>query len=1066
MTVGHRLSSWIFCASIVAALPLVGPVTVAAGSPTPASVHASVSTHAHIPVSTHVKPFLPETANARSSSARSHGLKRAGTRPVTLHAMGRATPVAVTGRAAAHGAPPIVATQTEKLLGFGGASQSADITAHGNDQGVAPPDTDVAVGPTDIVDTVNSTLEVRNRNGVLLATDDLNTFLSIFSNHYSTDPRIIYDAGSQRWWLTDTEAPDVFSCSSTAAPVLIAVSASSNPLPLTSWIVYELPFETTGTFLGDQPGLGISDNTVAVTFNDYNCSGTFIGSDIDILQKTDLEHNAGSNANAPFTDTSFAPQPVQSFGSTTTQYVVVNDSDCGASACPPPGPVIEVDSFTGTPETVVTPNTSLLAMTATAVDNTSFSLPPAEQNDSGAHTINTDDDRFLNAVWENGVIWTGGGTDCTPGEVTPRSCLDYVEVTASSTGVVNPTVTQLNNVGVTGGYLYYPAVSVDAAGDLFTVFDESSSATFPTIMSSTIPAGGSALTTFQTVHPSTAFYNPPSGACQSIAGTNACRWGDYSGAAQDSSNPKDVWVVSEAVDSPPPTAACSPANVCWGSDIAQLTLAAPAITSLNPASGPVAGGQTVTVNGTDFGPDTSATFNGASIAITAITPASFQLVTPPAATLAGGTVQIQATDTLGASPETAASLYTYIGLANYVPVTPFRLVDTRNTGGPIGQGLVRSLQVTTTSGAVPPTATAVVINVTEVSGSASSLLTVYPFNSPRPTASNLNFGAQTVIANLVTVTLGPSSGQGWISIYNALGSVNVIVDVEGYFKPDAASDFQGLFHPILPVRVCDTRKSCEGHGAVGAGQSIVVTVATSGGIPADGTAEAAVVNLTGVAGNASTYLSLFPTGPSGTCTPTGTSTINLLPGVVRANRVMVKLGPTTTGGPDDALCVYNAVGTINVLVDSNGWYGSPTALATPVGYQYQALGPTRICDTRIASTSCSTGAISAGTTLQRLITVAGHAGVPAFASPTIVVAIIANLTAIAPTATTYVTLYPASQTSPPVVSDVNVGAGAVVPNLGVVEVDTMNGVGHDGDVYLFNGAGSVNAIIDLEGWFQ
>ena len=122
------------------------------------------------------------------------------------------------------------------------------------------------------------------------------------------------------------------------------------------------------------------------------------------------------------------------------------------------------------------------------------------------------------------------------------------------------------------------------------------------------------------------------------------------------------------------------------------------------------------------------------------------------------------------SAETPASAYTYIGLANYAPVTPFRILDTRNTGGPIGQGLVRALQVTGVGALpIPASATAAVLNVTEVNGSASSLLTVYPFNAPRPTASNLNFGPSTVIANLVTVTLGANAGQGWINIYNSIG---------------------------------------------------------------------------------------------------------------------------------------------------------------------------------------------------------------------------------------------------------------------------------------------------------
>ncbi|MFZ0180631.1 MAG: GH25 family lysozyme [Candidatus Dormiibacterota bacterium] len=489
----------------------------------------------------------------------------------------------------------------------------------------------------------------------------------------------------------------------------------------------------------------------------------------------------------------------------------------------------------------------------------------------------------------------------------------------------------------------------------------------------------------------------------------------------------------------------------------------PSMTALTPSLGPVAGGQTVTVRGLDFGIDTTATFGGSPITISNLSLTSFTFVTPPSG-LAGGTHQVQATDAFGT---TAALTYTYIGLANYSPVTPFRLLDTRTTGGPLGPGAIRPLQVTGVGASpLPSSATAAVVNVTEVSGSASSLLTVYPYGTSRPNASNLNFAAHTVIANLVTVTLGANAGQGWINIYNALGSVNVVVDVEGYFSLQSATHVQGLFHPITPVRVCDTRTSCEGRSAIGPGKSIVVTAATAGGIPSDGTAEAAVVNLTGVAGSASTYLSLFPTDINGHCNPTGTSTINLLPGVVAANRVMVKLGPTSTGGPDNALCVYNAVGSINVIVDSNGWYGSATATASPTGYQYQALSPTRICDTRFTSTSCSTGALGTGTPFQRLITVAGQAGVPAFISGTKVVAIIANLTGVAPTAATYLALYPANFSSPTGISDLNPGAGAVVPNLAVVEVDTLPSDAHDGDVWLYNGAGSVNAILDLEGWFQ
>lgn len=238
-------------------------------------------------------------------------------------------------------------------------------------------------------------------------------------------------------------------------------------------------------------------------------------------------------------------------------------------------------------------------------------------------------------------------------------------------------------------------------------------------------------------------------------------------------------------------------------------------------------------------------------------------------------------------------------------------------------------------------------------------------------------------------------------------------------------------------------------------------------IPDDGTAAAVVVNLTGVADSTFTYLTLFPP-VNGLC-PYGpghsppSSTINLSAGAVQANRVMVALGPGTSGVPiDDAICVYNAQGSINVVIDANGWYGSSTA--SVAGYQFQALPPTRICDTRISTTQCPEGAI--GTAVSRLIPVAGDLDIPAFGGPTTVVAVVANLTAIAPTAMTVEILYPGNLTHRPTVSDLNVNAGEVLPNLAVVEIDTVPADPNDGEVYLYNSAGSVNAVIDIEGWFQ
>ena len=69
-------------------------------------------------------------------------------------------------------------------------------------------------------------------------------------------------------------------------------------------------------------------NTITVTFNDFTCDLQWNGSEVDILQKTDYEHDSGSHSLYFFYDGPFAPQPVQAIGTMATHYVVTNEGDC------------------------------------------------------------------------------------------------------------------------------------------------------------------------------------------------------------------------------------------------------------------------------------------------------------------------------------------------------------------------------------------------------------------------------------------------------------------------------------------------------------------------------------------------------------------------------------------------------------------------------------------------------------------------------------------------------------------------------------------------------------------
>jgi hypothetical protein len=130
----------------------------------------------------------------------------------------------------------------------------------------------------------------------------------------------------------------------------------------------------------------------------------------------------------------------------------------------------------------------------------------------------------------------------------------------------------------------------------------------------------------------------------------------------------------------------------------------------------------------------------------------------------------------------------------FVAVTPARILDSRSNVGLPGKftdATPRALQVTGSvaiapSGSsviVPPTATAVVANVTVVNPTSAGFLSVRPGDaSGTPTTSSLNFQSQQNVPNSVTVSL-PADGriQIWLDTAQNAGTADVLVDVVGYY---------------------------------------------------------------------------------------------------------------------------------------------------------------------------------------------------------------------------------------------------------------------------------------------
>ena len=131
------------------------------------------------------------------------------------------------------------------------------------------------------------------------------------------------------------------------------------------------------------------------------------------------------------------------------------------------------------------------------------------------------------------------------------------------------------------------------------------------------------------------------------------------------------------------------------------------------------------------------------------------------------------------------------GASAYVAVSPCRLVDTRSDPtfhvgphSPLRAGTRIVIDGWGTQGEcthppLPSGSAGLQLNVTAVGATAPTHLTVYPGGGSPPNASSLNPAPGTPpVPNAVSVQL---DGAGRFSVYNLQGSVDVVVDVVGYF---------------------------------------------------------------------------------------------------------------------------------------------------------------------------------------------------------------------------------------------------------------------------------------------
>jgi hypothetical protein len=283
------------------------------------------------------------------------------------------------------------------------------------------------------------------------------------------------------------------------------------------------------------------------------------------------------------------------------------------------------------------------------------------------------------------------------------------------------------------------------------------------------------------------------------------------------------------------------------------------------------------------------------------------LVTVPVGT--GGQVSIYSNSPTDVVVDEEGYYSTPVSTAGgYVAVPPARITDTRagsgqaNAGSTLAAGSTLSVQVTGAGGVPSSGVSGVVVNATVTNTTAASFLTAWAAGGTMPVVSNLNGVAGWTVPNRITVPVGTG---GKVNFYNKFGSVDLIVDVDGYYTDATASG--KFFVPQTPARVIDTR--IQG-GTLGAGASSTYQVTGFAGVPATG-ATAVLFNTTVTNTTAPSFLTVYP-GPT---RPTA-SDLNWVAGQTIPNMVVATLSST------GSVTFYNNTGSTDLVVDLFGFFGT------------------------------------------------------------------------------------------------------------------------------------------------
>jgi hypothetical protein len=254
--------------------------------------------------------------------------------------------------------------------------------------------------------------------------------------------------------------------------------------------------------------------------------------------------------------------------------------------------------------------------------------------------------------------------------------------------------------------------------------------------------------------------------------------------------------------------------------------------------------------------------------------------------------------------------------AGYVPISPTRVYDSRTASGLPGAGTTLTAggtdNVTVAGGStsIPASATAVALNVAITNPTASSFIDAYPTGATAPGTANQNFLAGETLSSQVIAGVGTG---GQVTIGNHAGTVDIVVDVDGYYTASGG----GLLTVLAqPMRLLDTRTLTPPGVAGGAsGTAVLLGAGATAGV-------LSIADLP-TTGN---FLTAYATGATA---PTAAN-VNFVPGNTYNVVENAAYAIASASGSVSILNGPSNAGTANIVVDEDGYFTAPATTLTVV----------------------------------------------------------------------------------------------------------------------------------------